>query len=80
VVQLAALSGHAIVPVSGVARPDIRLKNWDQTMVPPPFARLTFVLGEPISVQPGAEADALERLNIALMDGLKIAAISLDGI
>jgi lysophospholipid acyltransferase (LPLAT)-like uncharacterized protein len=79
VVQLAALTGHAIVPVSGVARPDIRLRNWDQTMVPPPFARLAFVLGEPILVQPGAEAEALERLNSALMGGLEAAAVFLDG-
>jgi lysophospholipid acyltransferase (LPLAT)-like uncharacterized protein len=80
VVQLAALSGHAIIPVSGVARPDLRLRNWDQTMVPPPFARLAFVLGEPISVQAGQEAEALERLNSALMDGLKLGAAHLDGL
>ncbi len=54
--QLAVLSGAPIVPVSGVARPDWRLRNWDQTMVPPPFARLAFVLGDPIRVVAGGEA------------------------
>ena len=77
VVQLAALTGHAIIPVAGVARPDFRLRNWDLTMVPPPFARLAFVLGSPIVVVPGSETQALAQLDQALMDGLAKAANAL---
>ena len=78
IVQLAVLSGASIIPVAGVARPDWRLRNWDQTMVPPPFARLAFVLGEPIKVKAGDEAKVLERLDEALMAGLKTAAELVD--
>lgn len=78
IVQLAVLSGASIIPVAGVASPDWRLRNWDQTMVPPPFARLAFVLGPPIKVKAGEEAKALERLDGALMAGLKSAAALLD--
>ena len=78
VAQLAVLSGSLIVPVSGVARPDWRLKNWDRTMVPPPFSRLAFVLGEPIQVQAGHEKAALDHLEVMLMKGLDEAAAFLD--
>ena len=78
VVQLAVLSGLCIVPVSGVARPDWRLKNWDKTMVPPPFARMAFVLCQPIKVDAGGEKAALDHLEEMLMKGLKEAAAFLD--
>lgn len=78
VAQLAAMSGAAIIPVSAVCRPNWRLRNWDQTMVPPPFARLAFVLGPPIQVLPGQEGDALTQVNASLMKGLEEAATFLD--
>lgn len=78
VAQLAAMSGASIIPVSAVCRPDWRLRNWDQTMVPPPFARLAFVLGSPIPVLPDQEHVALAQLNASLMKGLEEAATFLD--
>jgi lysophospholipid acyltransferase (LPLAT)-like uncharacterized protein len=72
VTQLAAMSGASIVPVSAVARPDWRLRNWDKTMIPPPFARVAFVFGTPIrytllscSASPGFSPDHTTRGKIA---------------
>lgn len=79
VTQLAALSGASIVPVSAVARPDWRLRNWDRTMIPPPFARVAFVFGTPIKVLPGQEKETLALVDMVLMKGLDEAALFLDG-
>lgn len=79
VTQLAAMSGASIIPVAAVARPDWRLRNWDKTMIPPPFARIAFVLGAPIRVLPGQEKESLPLVDQALMDGLHEADLFLDG-
>ena len=70
VLQLAALSGRPIVPVACVTAPNGRLRNWDQTQLPPPFARVAFVLGPPLNVQAGDEGAAQARLEAAMMQGL----------
>lgn len=50
VVATARLTGLPIVPVVFSARPARRLRSWDGTLVPRPFARGIFVYGEPIEV------------------------------
>lgn len=47
---LAARSGRKLAPVVCAASPDWRLKNWDRTLLPPPFAKVAFVFGEAIPV------------------------------
>jgi lysophospholipid acyltransferase (LPLAT)-like uncharacterized protein len=65
--QLAALSGRRIIPVGSATTPDWRLKNWDRTQVPPPFSRLSFCLGEPLSVSKGGEEQGQRDLQAAML-------------
>jgi lysophospholipid acyltransferase (LPLAT)-like uncharacterized protein len=44
-IKLSRLSGHAVVPVAFVCRPQPRLKSWDRMVIPPPFARGVFWFG-----------------------------------
>jgi lysophospholipid acyltransferase (LPLAT)-like uncharacterized protein len=44
------------------AVPNITLRNWDQTMIPKPFAKIYLSYGEPIYVPPHASAEVCEEI------------------
>lgn len=50
IIALARLTGLPIHPVAFSARPAIRLKSWDSSLIPLPFARVVCAFGEPISI------------------------------
>lgn len=55
---IAALARHsatAIQPVAVAARPALRLRSWDRTLMPLPFARVVLAFGEPIEPTAGAD-------------------------
>ena len=54
---LARLSGKPLVVVGAAARPALRVPRWDHHLVPLPWAQIAVVLGEPITVERGAEID-----------------------
>ncbi len=56
-VKLAQLSGCPLMPVGIAVRGALRLRNWDKTVIPLPFARLTVAFGEAILV--GRESEDL---------------------
>jgi hypothetical protein len=65
---LAQRSGKPILPLGISARPRVLIGTWDRYMVPCPFARAAFVVGEPMYVAPDLDdagklraAEALER-------------------
>jgi lysophospholipid acyltransferase (LPLAT)-like uncharacterized protein len=66
VVLVARLSGLPIVPVGFSARPASRLRSWDRTLLPRPFARGVFVYGYPLAVARRADAGAQEEARRAL--------------
>ena len=51
IVALARLTGLPIQPVAFSARPAIRLRSWDGSLVPLPFSRVVCAFGEPFLVQ-----------------------------
>lgn len=55
VVVLAERSGCPVVPVGISARPRFLARSWDRYMVPAPFARVAWVVGDPITVAPNAD-------------------------
>jgi lysophospholipid acyltransferase (LPLAT)-like uncharacterized protein len=62
---LAQRSGRPIIPMGVSAKPRKLLPTWDSYMIPAPFARAAFVVGEPIFIpatldDAGKEAAALE--------------------
>jgi lysophospholipid acyltransferase (LPLAT)-like uncharacterized protein len=77
VIAAARLAGLPIVPVAYSARPARRLRSWDRTLVPRPFARAVFLYGEPLDVpreaSPGEQELWRRRLEAAL-DALTDAA------
>jgi len=66
VVLVARLSGLPVVPVGFSARPARRLRSWDRTLLPRPFARGVFVYGAPLTVPRRADARAQEEARLAL--------------
>jgi lysophospholipid acyltransferase (LPLAT)-like uncharacterized protein len=66
VVAVARLTGLPIVPVAFSARPARRLRSWDRTLVPLPFSRGLFVLGQPLTVPRRADEAEQERLRARL--------------
>lgn len=71
VIVLARLADVPIQPVAFSARPAIRLKSWDRSLIPLPFARVVCAYGEPIapeSVQDeSGEQTSARRLDEALV-------------
>lgn len=57
---LAAQLGVRVVPVATGARDAWVLRSWDRFRVPKPFARVVVVLGAPLSIAPGRDADTAE--------------------
>jgi len=72
-IRLAARTGLAIIPVASACQPDIRLRNWDRTQLPPPFGKVGFAFGEPIYAGQMEETEALARLKISLDSAVKRA-------
>lgn len=58
VLHIALESGVPIVPVRCEARPCVRLRSWDRKLVPLPFARISVVFGQPLTVTEDTFADA----------------------
>jgi lysophospholipid acyltransferase (LPLAT)-like uncharacterized protein len=69
-IAVARLSGKPIIPVAFSARPARRLGSWDRTLFPYPFARGSYLYGEPMEVPRGADEIEQERLRQRLEDTL----------
>jgi len=74
VITLARLAELPIQPVAFSARPAVRLKSWDRSLIPLPFARVVCAYSEPIRVAPGtAQDDAGERALARRLDEALVA-------
>lgn len=62
VLHIALESGVPVVPVRFEARPCVRLRSWDRKLVPLPFAQISVVFGEPLTVTHDNLADTGRRL------------------
>jgi len=60
-VLLARATGLPIVPGTWWARPCLRFRSWDRTMVPLPFARIVFAFSECLLVPATADEADVER-------------------
>ncbi|MBN2331864.1 MAG: lysophospholipid acyltransferase family protein [Deltaproteobacteria bacterium] len=67
VAQLARLTGRPVLPLAFACSRGRRFQSWDRFLLPYPFSRGVFVLGEPVVCQPGEELALLqERLSQAM--------------
>jgi lysophospholipid acyltransferase (LPLAT)-like uncharacterized protein len=69
-IEIARLSGAALVPVAFAACPAWEMNSWDRFLVPRPFARGLFLYGEPITVPRQAGDDRREVLRSRLEETL----------
>jgi hypothetical protein len=61
VVSLSRLTGRPITPVSFSARPRLRFRSWDGTLLPLPFAKVLCRYGDALLVPAGADETEEER-------------------
>ncbi|MBI4536873.1 MAG: lysophospholipid acyltransferase family protein [candidate division NC10 bacterium] len=66
VIELSRLSGMPILPVAFGASPAVRLRSWDNLLIPYPFARGVYVWGEPLRVPPELKQGQAEVLQALL--------------
>jgi lysophospholipid acyltransferase (LPLAT)-like uncharacterized protein len=62
VLHLARLTGRPVVPVAAAAARAWIFGSWDRFTLPKPFSRVVIAIGEPVTVEPDADAAALEPL------------------
>jgi lysophospholipid acyltransferase (LPLAT)-like uncharacterized protein len=60
VIRLAKATRATIFPVSCAVSRSLHLRSWDRLIIPLPFARVTFLVGEPIDVPRSARGAELE--------------------
>jgi lysophospholipid acyltransferase (LPLAT)-like uncharacterized protein len=59
---IAQKAGVPLYPAGISAYPRILLPTWDRYLIPLPFARAAFLIGEPVFVPPDADKDDFARL------------------
>lgn len=69
VAQVARLTGKAVIPIAFSASRAWRLGSWDRFLIPKPFSRGVYVVGEPLRCRDGEEPEAFRvRIEAALRD------------
>jgi len=70
VIELAKLTGRAVVPLTFSASKRKIFNTWDQFLLPCPFSKGVFMWGEPIEVDPQGDRPHLEEKRILLENRL----------
>ncbi len=69
VAQVARLTGKVVIPMAFSATRAWRLGSWDRFLIPKPFSRGVYVVGEPLRYQEGEELEAFRvRIEASLRD------------
>lgn len=69
VAQVARLTGKAVIPMAFSASRAWRMGSWDRFLIPKPFSRGVYVVGEPLSYRDDEEPEAFRvRIEAALRD------------
>lgn len=69
--EIAKLSGAAVVPVTAGSKKHWTFASWDAFEVPKPFTIVSVLYGEPVIVPPSASADELESKRLQLENILR---------
>jgi lysophospholipid acyltransferase (LPLAT)-like uncharacterized protein len=70
------LTGKAIIPMAFSANRAWRLGSWDRFLIPKPFSRGVYVVGEPLRYREGEE---LEAFRARIEAGLREVTEKADG-
>ncbi len=66
VIELAKLTGRAVVPLTFSASKKKIFNTWDRFLLPCPFSKGVFIWGEPVRVDPDGDRDHLEEKRLLL--------------
>jgi len=79
VVQLARLTGRAVIPMAFICSRGYRFPSWDRFLLPYPFSRGVYAFGEPIDYQKGEDAEGFRvRLQQAMEENVRRAQARLE--
>ena len=78
IIHLGKATGAPIIPVTYTATRRWHLHNWDRLIIPLPFSRIVFIIGEPLEVPRHASADEAERLRVELEHRLNAITAAAD--
>lgn len=78
IIHLARATGAPLYPVTYAASRKVELRSWDRLIIPLPFARVRFIVGEPLLVPRHATDDEVETLRQGLEDQLNIITARAD--
>jgi lysophospholipid acyltransferase (LPLAT)-like uncharacterized protein len=70
-IEVARLSGAAIVPVTSASRRHWSFASWDLFQLPCPFTRVVVRYGEPLTIPADADRDTVEAKRLELEAALK---------
>ncbi|MEE8152486.1 MAG: lysophospholipid acyltransferase family protein [candidate division NC10 bacterium] len=70
-IELARLVGTPILPTAFAASRGKFLRTWDRFLIPYPFGRVVFVIGEPVVVSPKADPEEMEKARVLLEERLR---------
>ena len=70
VVQLALQSGATVVPVAYSAHSKWKLSSWDSMIVPKPFTRGVYAIGDPLEIPKQASESELEKFSARIETSL----------
>jgi lysophospholipid acyltransferase (LPLAT)-like uncharacterized protein len=65
---MARIGGAPMVPLACAADRAWHLKRWDNFMIPKPFARIVYAIGEPITVPTDTPLNAIEEFRVRMED------------
>jgi lysophospholipid acyltransferase (LPLAT)-like uncharacterized protein len=71
-VLMARIGGAPMVPLAGAADRAWTLNRWDDFMIPKPFARVVYAIGEPVIVPPGRAIDDLEEFRVQMEEATNL--------
>lgn len=69
-ILLAQMSGRPMIPMAYAASRAWKVQ-WDRFVIPKPFARIAIVIGEPVYVAKGLDADGLAKLQATMEENLR---------
>lgn len=69
-IQIAKLTGSAIVPITTSSRRHKTFSSWDAFELPLPFTRVRIAYGEPVTVPAGADDALMEAKRLEVEDAL----------
>ncbi len=80
IIKVAQISGYPIVPMAVHASSHWQLKSWDKMIVPKPFAKLSFSIGEPIHIPREISKEEVEIKSTALEEILNKHSLTVRGV